>query len=109
MELTPNLGEIGLQVLIVIFAILFHPIFCRGFQIGPPTKNAIILLTNMLYSALFGVLVLSEDADWYTLLGGVLIIASVVLITFDKSNSKPTSNSQVSDQAEEEEQQQQLL
>jgi len=57
----------------------------------------------MLYSAVFGVLVLGDDSSWYTLIGGLLIIVSAILITFDNSKSKPTSNPQLPDQVEDQE------
>jgi len=42
----------------------------------------------MLYSAVFGVLVLGDDAFLHTLIGGQLIIASAVLIAYNKSSAK---------------------
>eukprot|EP00210_Caulerpa_lentillifera_P008379 g7991.t1 len=99
---SPNFGQILLHVLVVVAGLLFHPVFVRGFQIGPPTKNGIIMLTNMLYSALFGILVMSDDASWYTLLGAVFIIISVVLISLDKS--KPQSSVQQMNEVHETEQ-----
>eukprot|EP00210_Caulerpa_lentillifera_P008378 g7990.t1 len=87
---SPNLGQIGLHVLIIVSGIMFHPTFCRSFQIGPPTKTGIIMLTNMLYSAVFGILVMSDDASWYTLLGAFFIIISVVVISLDRPPPKDT-------------------
>lgn len=99
---TPNLGEVGLYLLVVFAGIIYHLAYCRGFQIGQPTKSSIIFLTNMLYSALFGVLVLSDHASWYTLMGALLIIISAVLICLDKSNFKPCPNAELSREPEEE-------
>eukprot|EP00210_Caulerpa_lentillifera_P008377 g7989.t1 len=87
---SPNLGQIGLHVLVIVSGIMVHPTFCRSFQIGPPTKAGIILLTNMLYSAVFGILVMSDDASWYTLLGAFFIVVAVVVISFDRSKPKAT-------------------
>eukprot|EP00210_Caulerpa_lentillifera_P008380 g7992.t1 len=85
---TVSLAEIGLYALFVSAGTVFQLAMSRGFQIGPPARSAIIYLSNTLYSAAFGVLVLSDDANVFTFVGGGLVLLSVVVVVLDSSRVK---------------------
>jgi len=91
----PSIEELGLYALVVVSGVAFQLSVSRGFQIGPPARSAIIFLSNALYSAAFGVLVLSDSATVFTYIGGGLVLVSVVVVSLDRSKARHLTNEQI--------------
>eukprot|EP00210_Caulerpa_lentillifera_P003707 g3540.t1 len=91
----PSLEHIGLYILMATTALAFQTLLARGFQIGPPVKCSILLLSSLMYSALFGIFVLSENASAFTVIGAGVITASVILVIVYRSSKVPDSQENV--------------
>lgn len=86
----PSLEEFGLYLLMAVSSLGFQVLLARGFQIGSAVKSSIILLSTMVYSASFGILVLYDDASVFTFVGAGVLTMSVILVIV--SRGKKESN-----------------
>ena len=72
--------EFACYALSIVSAIPLQMLLTRASEIGPPSKVTSILMTNMLMSAVLGMVAFSESMTWSAGAGSALIFSSVILI-----------------------------
>lgn len=88
---TPSLADIGLYVLMAVSSLLFQIFLARGFQTGSAVKGSIICLSTVIYSALFGILVRSDDTSGWTFVGAGILMSSVILVIVSRGEKVPVN------------------
>lgn len=65
-----------------------HYCMTLAFRAGPMTVTQPVTFLQLLWAVLLGAMLFGESPDPYVILGGVLIVASVVFITFREAQLK---------------------
>ena len=79
-------------VLIILLGTLFtgiaHTMFINGLRYVSAYTASIITMMEPLYSIVLAYFILGEKLDLYTIIGGFIILSTVVLISFDNLKAK---------------------
>ena len=72
-------------VVLCVVGLFAQVVQSRAMQIGPPTKTTTLLMTNMVFSGIFGIIFLSETISYISGIGVLVIVISVILVMIPKS------------------------
>lgn len=78
----PTWAEVGWLALTAAFATVAHYTMMLAFRAAPITVTQPVTFLQLVWSVLFGALLFSEPADAWVILGGGLILGSVVFIAW---------------------------
>ncbi|AML50007.1 MULTISPECIES: DMT family transporter [Falsihalocynthiibacter] len=79
---TPTLAQLALLFLVAGFATAGHFTMTMAFRLAPMAVTQPVTFLQLLWSALLGVVLFSEPVDFWVVVGGILIMASVSFITW---------------------------
>lgn len=79
---TPTLGQLGWLVLVALFATAGHYAMTRAFRAAPLMVTQPITFLQLVWATLLGWLVFGEPVDGWVVLGGAMIVAAVVFISW---------------------------
>ncbi len=85
---TPTLPELGLLFAVACFATAGHYTMTLAFAAAPLTVTQPVTLTQLIWAVLLGYLVFDEAVDIWVVLGGLVIVGSVVFITLREAALK---------------------
>lgn len=80
--ITPSLSEIGWLALVALIATAGHYTMTKAFKAAPIMVTQPVTFLQLVWATLLGALVFGEPVDFYVLLGGGVIIASVSFISY---------------------------
>lgn len=90
----PNLGSKDL-ILIILLGTLFtgigHTMFINGLKYVSAYMASIITMLEPLYSIILAYLILGEKLSINTFIGGIIILSTVIFISFDSISVKKTT------------------
>ena len=78
----PTLSDLGLLFLVACFATAGHYTMTLAFAAAPVTVTQPVTFLQLVWAVLLGALVFAEPLDFWVLLGGLVIMASVTYITW---------------------------
>ena len=78
----PSWGDLGIIALVACFATAGHYTMTLAFAAAPVTVTQPVTFLQLVWSVLLGIVVFAEPADPWVILGGLVIMASVVFITW---------------------------
>jgi drug/metabolite transporter (DMT)-like permease len=78
---TPSLADLGVLAAIACFATAGHYTMTLAFAAAPVTVTQPVTFLQLVWSVLLGALFFGEPADPWVILGGGIIMASVIFIT----------------------------
>ena len=78
----PTWEELGWLFLVAAFATAGHYTMTLAFRAAPMTVTQPVTFLQLVWAALLGALVFGEGVDGWVILGGVLILSSVIFITW---------------------------
>ena len=76
-----GLEDVGLY-LVLCMSSLNQVFIVRSLQIGPQLKASIVSLMRVVFMVLAGVVLFSEEITWAHGVGGVMLMASIVLVMY---------------------------
>lgn len=79
---TPSLADLGVLAAIACFATAGHYTMTLAFAAAPVTVTQPVTFLQLVWSVLLGALFFEEPADPWVILGGGIIMASVIFITW---------------------------
>ncbi|WP_187429255.1 Riboflavin transporter [Roseobacter fucihabitans] len=79
---TPSFGDLVLLFGVACFAVAGHYTMTLAFAAAPLTVTQPVTFTQLVWAVLLGYLFFDEAVDIWVVLGGVVILASVVFITW---------------------------
>ena len=79
---TPGWGDLGLLFGVASFATAGHYTMTLAFAAAPVTVTQPVTFLQLVWAVLLGALFFSEPVDLWVVLGGTLILASVIFITW---------------------------
>ena len=79
---TPTPGDLGLLVLIAIFATAGHYTMTLAFAAAPVMVTQPVTFLQLVWAVLLGALVFAEPVDIWVILGGGVILGAVTFITW---------------------------
>ncbi|MEN8660832.1 DMT family transporter [Marivita sp.] len=79
---TPSLADLGVLAAIACFATAGHYTMTLAFAAAPVTVTQPVTFLQLVWSVLLGALFFGEPADPWVILGGGIIMASVIFITW---------------------------
>ncbi len=79
---TPTMTQLIGLALVAVFATLGHFAMTKALQAAPLMVTQPVTFLQLVWSTLLGVLAFGEPADFWVLLGGAVIIASVSFISY---------------------------
>lgn len=79
---TPTVGDLVMLFCVACFAVAGHYTMTLAFAAAPLTVTQPVTFTQLVWAVLLGYLFFDEAVDVWVLLGGVVILASVVFITW---------------------------
>jgi drug/metabolite transporter (DMT)-like permease len=79
---TPSLADLGWLFLLAAFATAGHYAMTLAFAAAPVTVTQPVTFLQLVWAVLLGVLVFGEPADGWVILGGGIIMAAVMVITW---------------------------
>ena len=85
---TPTWTQIGWLFLVAVFATAGHYTMTLAFAAAPLTVTQPVTFLQLVWAVLLGALVFSEPVDIWVVLGGAVIMASVIFITFREAQIK---------------------
>ena len=85
---TPTWTQIGWLFLVAVFATAGHYTMTLAFAAAPLTVTQPVTFLQLVWAVLLGALVFSEPVDIWVVLGGAVIMASVIFITFREAQLK---------------------
>lgn len=88
---TPTLEQIGWMFLVAVFATAGHYTMTLAFAAAPVTVTQPVTFLQLVWAVLLGALFFDEPLDGMVVLGGVIIFASVIFITWRESLAKRRS------------------
>lgn len=88
---TPTLGDLGLLFCVACFAVAGHYTMTLAFAAAPVTVTQPVTFTQLVWAALLGYLVFDEVIDIWVVIGGVVILGSVIFITWREAKLKRTT------------------
>lgn len=94
---TPSLTDLGVLFLVACFATAGHYTMTLAFAAAPLTVTQPVTFAQLIWAVLLGYLVFDEAVDIWVVLGGVVILGSVVFITWreavlKRGETTPTVN-----------------
>ena len=78
----PTPAQLGWLMLVAGFATAGHYAMTRAFAVAPVTVTQPVTFLQLVWATLLGVFVFAEPADGWVILGGVLILSSVIYIAW---------------------------
>ena len=75
---------IGIITISVLAQLLMH----HGFRYCRSWEGGLLMTSELIYASIFGIIFLSEPATWRFWVGGVMIIASAVIMNIANHNNK---------------------
>ena len=78
----PTLSDLGLLFLVACFATAGHYTMTLAFAAAPVTVTQPVTFLQLVWAVLLGALVFAEPLDFWVVLGGLVIMASVTYITW---------------------------
>lgn len=87
-KLPDGVLDSGLFVLVSLGSIVAQGVTVAALQRGSPTLVTAVMMTNMIYSSVLGMLVLSERFSLVSGSGAAIILVSVLLVVFGRGLSK---------------------
>ncbi len=85
---TPTWEQLGWLFLVACFATAGHYTMTLAFVAAPLTVTQPVTFLQLVWASLLGYFVFSEGIDVWTILGGTVILGSVVFITFREAQLK---------------------
>jgi drug/metabolite transporter (DMT)-like permease len=82
---TPTWAEVGWLFLVAFFATAGHYTMTLAFRAAPLTVTQPVTFLQLVWASLLGALVFAEPVDRWVVLGGAIIMASVMFITWRES------------------------
>ncbi len=82
---TPTLVQLGWLFLVAFFATAGHYTMTLAFRAAPLTVTQPVTFLQLVWASLLGALVFAEPVDRWVVLGGAIIMASVMFITWRES------------------------
>ncbi len=79
---TPTLSDLGLLFLVACFATAGHYTMTLAFAAAPVAVTQPVTFLQLVWAVLLGALVFAEPLDFWVVLGGLVIMASVTYITW---------------------------
>ncbi|MDW3222691.1 MAG: DMT family transporter [Paracoccaceae bacterium] len=79
---TPTLGDLALLFCVACFAVAGHYTMTLAFAAAPLTVTQPVTFAQLIWAVLIGYLIFGEAVDVWVLIGGVVILGSVVFITW---------------------------
>lgn len=79
---TPTFGDLVLLFCVACFAVAGHYTMTLAFAAAPLTVTQPVTFAQLIWAVLIGYLIFDEAVDIWVLLGGVVILGSVVFITW---------------------------
>ncbi|WP_195818488.1 DMT family transporter [Roseobacter sp. MH60115] len=94
---TPSLADLGVLFLVACFATAGHYTMTLAFAAAPLTVTQPVTFAQLIWAVLLGYLVFDEAVDIWVVLGGLVILGSVVFITWreavlKRGETTPTVN-----------------
>ncbi|MEM9636608.1 MAG: DMT family transporter [Pseudomonadota bacterium] len=94
---TPSLADLGVLFLVACFATAGHYTMTLAFAAAPLTVTQPVTFAQLIWAVLLGYLVFDEAVDIWVVLGGLIILGSVVFITWreavlKRGETTPTVN-----------------
>ena len=84
--------QLSLYTVLCVVGLFAQVVQSRAMQIGPPTKTTTLLMTNMIFSGVLGIILLSETISYISGIGALIIVISVVLVTIPDSRKRDRFN-----------------
>ncbi len=78
--ITPTWNEMGLLVLMGVFAAGAHNCFIRGYREGDASAIVPFDYSRLVFAAIAGFLIFGDVPDWLTIAGAVIIVATTLYI-----------------------------
>lgn len=85
---TPTLEEVGWMAAVAVFATAGHYTMTLAFAAAPVSVTQPVTFLQLVWAALLGVFVFAEPLDKWVVVGGVIILASVVFISIREAMLK---------------------
>lgn len=82
---TPNITEIGVLTFVALFATVGHFFMTKALTLAPLVVVQPVEFLKLVWATLLGILIFGEAVDPFVLIGGGLIITSVILISYRES------------------------
>ncbi|MFK7882400.1 DMT family transporter [Roseobacter sp.] len=79
---TPTPGDLALLFCVACFAVAGHYTMTLAFASAPLTVTQPVTFTQLVWAVLLGYLIFDEAVDIWVVVGGIVILASVVFITW---------------------------
>ena len=92
---TPSLADLGVLAAIACFATAGHYTMTLAFAAAPVTVTQPVTFLQLVWSVLLGALFFSEPADPWVILGGGIIMASVIFITWREARLRKSHRTPV--------------
>ncbi len=92
---TPSLADLGVLAAIACFATAGHYTMTLAFAAAPVTVTQPVTFLQLVWSVLLGALFFDEPADPWVILGGVIIMASVIFITWREARLRKSHRTPV--------------
>lgn len=92
---TPSLAELGVLAAIACFATAGHYTMTLAFAAAPVTVTQPVTFLQLVWSVLLGALFFDEPADPWVILGGGIIMASVIFITWREARLRKSHRTPV--------------
>ncbi len=80
--ITPNARELGILASVAVFATAGHYTMTMAFAAAPVTVTQPVTFLQLLWATLLGAIWFAEPVDIWVVLGGVVILGSVMFITW---------------------------
>lgn len=98
----PTLAQVGWMFLLAIFATAGHYTMTLAFAAAPVTVTQPVTFLQLVWAVTLGAVVFGEAADFWVILGGLVILGSVLFITWrehvlKKTTTPPVPAQKVSD------------
>ncbi|WP_300583108.1 DMT family transporter [Marivita sp.] len=92
---TPSLADLGVLAAIACFATAGHYTMTLAFAAAPVTVTQPVTFLQLVWSVLLGALFFDEPADPWVILGGGIIMASVIFITWREARLRKSHRTPV--------------
>lgn len=79
---TPSVSDVGWLSLVALFATVGHWTMTKAMKAAPLTVTQPVTFLQLVWASLLGYFAFSEELDFFVLLGGGIIIASVTFISY---------------------------
>jgi drug/metabolite transporter (DMT)-like permease len=79
---TPTLAQVGWMFLLACFATAGHYTMTLAFAAAPVTVTQPVTFLQLVWAVTLGAVVFGEAADFWVIMGGLVILGSVLFITW---------------------------